>query len=113
MGTNYYFHPGPACECCGRAPQATHIGKSSAGWNFAVHVLPAQGINSLDDWRKMFTRPGSYILDEYGTKITEEEMLLIITNRTHKLGLQRSGIDGWHCVGHGEGTWDYFAGDFS
>jgi hypothetical protein len=28
-------------------------------------------------------------------------------------GLLRSKVDDVHCIGHGEGTYDYIAGDFS
>ena len=28
-------------------------------------------------------------------------------------GLVRAKINGVHCIGHGEGTWDYITGEFS
>ena len=36
MGTNYYLND-------------RHIGKSSAGWYFALHIYPEENINSLDE----------------------------------------------------------------
>ena len=39
-----------------------HIGKSSSGWCFSLHVIPEQGINSLQDWVKLFIDPERMIL---------------------------------------------------
>ena len=45
MGTNYYLHRPRTNECehCGRADEAPplHIGKSSSGWCFSLHVRRA------------------------------------------------------------------------
>lgn len=137
MGTNYYYHEKPPCECCDRPFKALHIGKSSAGWCFSLHVIPEEGINSLDDWRRKWL-VGGVILDEYGGKVSPEEMLAVITKRErqeqwdkapfmydswdsfHAIngsqkgpgGLVRHAI-GRYCVGHGEGTWDLIPGEFS
>ena len=106
MGTNYYFAPQPPCECCGRPFEALHIGKSSVGWAFALHVIPEKNINTLDDWRRLWTAPGVVIRDEYSRNISTDEMEKIITNRKqnclHGEGSKR-----------GEGTWDYVQGEFS
>lgn len=131
MGTNYYFYEKPPCPTCGHAGgERKHIGKSSGGWCFSLHVDPDDGINSLDDWKHLFAQPGSYIKDEYGDQIPPPEMLEIITNRKWRTqlhgeqfhrenhsqpgpnGLLRHQI-GSHCVGHGEGTWDLIRGEFS
>ncbi len=55
MGTNYYLHEKPDCECCGRPFEALHIGKSSSGWCFSLHVMPEDMINTLDDWRSKWS----------------------------------------------------------
>lgn len=110
MGTNYYLHEKPDCECCGRSFEPLHIGKSSYGWCFSLHVMP--GIKTLDDWRNRWSMPGSYIRNEYGDLVSVADMELIITGRRGPNGLLRHQIDG-HCVGHGEGTWDYISGEFS
>jgi hypothetical protein len=58
MCTNYYLkHPDGLY---------LHIGKSSAGWCFSLHVMPEAGINSLDEWRSLFCDPYALIQDEYG-----------------------------------------------
>jgi hypothetical protein len=135
MGTNYYLKQ-KCCASCGRSDER-HIGKSSAGWCFGLHVYPDDGINTLEDWRKLFSDQSNKIRDEYGSDVEPQEMLNAITNRSwvrnqkpmmyrdwsefNRLnhategpnGLSRHQIDGRHCIGHGEGTWDYLIGDFS
>lgn len=113
MGTNYYLHQQPDCECCGRPFEPLHIGKSSGGWAFALHVMPDDNVTTLDDWRNLWGAPGAYIRNEYGERIPIADMELIVTVRHHQRGLLRSDIDGRHCLGHGPGTWDYIAGEFS
>lgn len=78
MGTNYYLHEN-ICSHCGRGDEPLHIGKSSAGWCFALHVIPERGLNSLEDWEKKFEK--GTILNEYGNPTSPEEMLRIITER--------------------------------
>lgn len=114
MGTNYYLHTEPPCECCGKPRgEELHIGKSSGGWCFSLHVIPEDSINTLDDWQHLFSKPGTYIRNEYGERVTVEQMLKTITERSWRNGLSRHQIDGKFCLGHGEGTWDYIAGEFS
>ncbi len=142
MGTNYYLHKKADCECCGRPYDFLHIGKSSGGWCFSLHVIPDENINTLDDWRNLWGAPGAYIRNEYGEKLSISDMELIITARLGGApfddryweneyytdegdfhyknksqrgpnNLLRHQNDGRHCVGHGDGTWDYIAGEFS
>lgn len=114
MGTNYYLHQKPDCECCGRPFESLHIGKSSGGWCFALHVIPEDNINTLDDWRRLWTAPGTFIRDEYGEKVSVEDMEVIITERSWRGGSpMRNDIYGRHCIGYGAGTWDYITGEFS
>ena len=130
MGTNFYWLPSP-CPTCGHG-ERLHIGKSSAGWTFALHVAAQdweaeEGLpRDLDGWRALWARPGSRIVDEYGATLTPEEMNARITQREWRRsayasnsavpgpnGLVRHRVDGVHCIGHGEGTWDLIAGVFS
>lgn len=114
MGTNYYLHEKPDCESCGRSFEPIHIGKSIGGWCFSLHVMPEDGINTLDDWRALWGKPGSFVRNEYGEKVPIDELEGIITDR--KWGdrpLRRHDLDGRHCIGHGPGTWDYIVGVFS
>ena len=146
MGTNYYAIK-DACPHCGHSEEKLHIGKSSGGWVFSLHVIPEKGINTLADWLDYWEHPGITIEDEYGRPITPEDMLKEITERegrhnfhvplnpatsgsnryttwekVHALnhsepgpnGLLRSRVGpGSRCVGHGDGTWSMFTGEFS
>src|SRR5450631_1105933 len=54
MGTNYYLQL-PGCDHCNRAGDRLHIGKSSGGWCFALHVGIPNGTDphlpaNLDQW---------------------------------------------------------------
>jgi hypothetical protein len=134
MGTNYYTEE---CQCdhCGRGGKRLHIGKSSAGWVFALHVVPESGLNDLGDWERFWE--GKTIVDEYGQDIEASEMINIITNRSggkkesapygykdwSSFHLENSSEPGPRnllrhqinegCIGHGRGTWDLIIGEFS
>ena len=142
MGTNYYWYPQPPCETCKRPFEAVHIVKSSAGWVFALHIYPEDGINTFDDWAKRFGQADSSILDEYHQTVSAHDMMRTIAERGtwsskhwtgeppapysswekfHRdngsqpgpHGLLRGRIDGKRTVGHGPGTWDLVVGYFS
>lgn len=142
MGTNYYMEF-DKCPCCGERKDSIHIGKSSAGWCFSLHVYPENNINTLDDWVGLLlkTVPSQAVIkDEYGDEETIIDMVEIIKNRSFPFrpaedipygyssweecyrlnhaepgpnNLMRHKVDGTHCIGHGEGTWDYIVGEFS
>jgi hypothetical protein len=138
MGTNYYLETKPPCTECGRGYERKHIGKSSGGWCFALHVEPDAGINDLDDWRRLWSEPGARIFDEYEREVTLGDMLLTITERVarndfgakpysypswktfHAQNHSQAGPNGLlrhqigpHCLAHGSGTWDLILGEFS
>lgn len=139
MGTNYYLNI-DTCSECGRSDKQMHIGKSSAGWCFSLHVeADAEcGPTNMNDWLRLFNEPRNSIEDEYGRAVGFEDMRDTIAERAWKdkkdephgyddwgdfhrrnhsedgpNGLLRSVIDGSHCIGHGSGTWDLITGDFS
>jgi hypothetical protein len=137
MGTNFYLHE-DTCPHCGRDGERLHIGKSSAGWCFSLHVDPEIGITTLGDWAARWSKPQAVIKDEYGVTIAPDLMMEIITERTwHRKGEQTPlGYPDWEtfhrmnnsvtgpngllrhqlghfCVGHGEGTYDLIPGEFS
>lgn len=141
MGTNYYLRKN-TCEHCGRGDEDLHIGKSSGGWCFSLCVHPYENINTLEDWRREWDHMESdtRIVNEYNEIFTPDQMLKVITERRRDIdwgddswfgykdeadfhrhnysergpnNLLRSRVDGHHCVGHGEGTWDYIQGEFS
>ena len=132
MGTNYQWHAEPRCPHCDQERgEVKHIGKSSAGWCFSLHVYPDDHINTLSDWLNLFTLPDSYITNEYGERVSMGDMVSCITERNRKgrqhhdqdflrlncaepgpNGLLRHSI-GHGCIGHGEGPYDYITGEFS
>lgn len=138
MGTNYYYYSKEPCPHCGRQYEPTHIGKSSGGWCFSLHVHPDMNINDLDDWLRLFKAPKTQIVDEYGTVITPLDMTSFIVDRSwpipwdrqwagyrseeefherngSKRGpkyLLRHKISN-HCIANGKGTWDCIIGEFS
>lgn len=141
MGTNYYLRE-KACECCGQYGKEVHIGKSSAGWCFSLHIWKGNNDwhfedagfetpTTFDHWKVMLNNPNCVIVDEYERLVSKEDMIDIITNRSWPErdyepgylarnqaeqgpnGLLRSKVDNHHCLGHGEGTYDYIYGEFS
>ena len=110
MGTNYYLQK--ECPECGHRYRA-HIGKSSGGWCFSLHVDPENDIRDIDDWEALCEKDGWQIVNEYGEKKAWMELYLCITDRGCVGGLLRHPIDGTHCIGHGSGTWDLITGEFS
>ena len=138
MGTNYYLRLG-VCPQCGRAAEELHIGKSSAGWCFALHV-GGDCPSDLPSWYERIQLElarGGRITDEYGEDMSLADLKAEIEERSwtarrnralvpdesdflrsnHAVrgpnGMLRSAIDGRHCIGHGEGTWDLITGEFS
>lgn len=136
MGTNYYLHK-KTCPCCKKAEEILHIGKSSGGWCFSLHIIPNEGIHDLADWLPLINDPGHIIKNEYDEVVEAQEMIDCITSRTgngnnqdpygyrdwnrfhrdnHSQdgpgGLLRHAL-GQYCTKHGEGTWDCLPGEFS
>lgn len=121
MGTNYYLvqEEKPPCACCRRpyVSEELHIGKSSFGWRFSLHVIPENGINSLQDWKDRLERAGTFIKNEYEEIISKEEMMAIILERGNGKwcpeGRELSEHPiGPYCVGNFE-TYDLIPGVFS
>lgn len=145
MGTNYYMmkgqyvpetdydHPlsGMIRDGTGH-PAKIHIGKSSYGWCFSLHVMPEHGISNLTDWKVLADRllgEGWRIEDEYREVVALAELWAVV----ERIGwerqlvtdcdqlnlpadtrpLNRHAVDGGSCIGHGEGLYDYMIGEFS
>ena len=77
MGTNYYLSSKP-CSCCGRKDSQRHIGKSSAGWVFALHVYPDQAKGELA-WL--------YVNASHENQGIGQKMIQFIENKARELGL--------------------------
>lgn len=142
MGTNYYllelnpnYNQNEISNFIEPAYTQRHIGKSSGGWCFSLHVYPEIGITTLKDWKSYIkSSKTKLVIDEYDCKISLLKLYDIIENRSSPrdwetfkdlqnylnrnnaiIGpndLLRSKIDGSRCIGHGKGTWDYKIGEF-
>ena len=83
MGTNYYEII-DCCDKCGRGSEELHIGKSSMGWPFAIHVIPHMGLNSWKNWYERLSK-GGVIKDEYGSVVSLQELdAIVIETRKEK-----------------------------
>lgn len=129
MGTNFYLET-DVCPHCGTSKGRLHIGKSGAGWCFALHVEPERGISNLVDWRLLWSQPNSRIIDEHGVEYGIGAIEAEITQRGRSEpvpegfgyamnaaepgpdNLIRHQING-RCIGHGAGPWDLIVGEFS
>lgn len=140
MGTNYYWYGKKDCKCCGRNDEGIHIGKSSYGWCFSLHMDDELKIHDLKDWVKVWEK--GIIKSEYNEKITPKKMFKIITQRKSDSDFKKPMPDSYfylgkswddffrennaqpgpngllrhqisaHCHNHGDGTWDLCNGDF-
>ena len=106
MGTNYF-----ARVNLGGPSVRLHIGKSSRGWCFGLHVTDE--ITSLDDWRAVFAQPFVTIVDEYDEVIPASVMLGIITERTGPNNLARHTYKATPPPNPATDTYDLCRGDFS
>lgn len=90
MGTNYYLRKPlrNVCEHCGRhdEPEEIHLGKSSLGWCFSLHVYPEKSLSDwpeIQSWIESELLAGSVIQNEYGDEISLDELRNIIANRNN------------------------------
>lgn len=91
MSTNYYLvyneKVTDKCPCCEQEitkNKELHLGKSSSGWTFALHVYPEQGIHTWGDvlYEILYaTCKGGWIKDEYGTEVETDMFIDIVTER--------------------------------
>ena len=115
MGTNYYcldenpdFEKSVITQLTEPQFLKTHIGKSSYGWCFSLHVIPENNLNNLNDWMKYLE--SKLIINEYDDVVSFDDLIKIIVDRSKDS--RRHEIDYYNCVGHGEGTWDLIKGEF-
>jgi hypothetical protein len=110
MSTNYYLVYNETidntCPCCGHGivkKKELHLGKSSSGWTFALHVYPEQGIYTWADimYECVYAiKDGGWIRDEYGTEVEYEMFTGIVEDRGSDKTLSEKvafmNIPGWH-----------------
>ena len=111
MGTNYYLHRPLTniCPHCGRGDSEdfnppVHLGKSSAGWCFSLHVYPEgaegvgafSGLDGMKSWLSAEIAKGSSIRDEYHELLSLEDFLGVVTKREW----YRDGLSDWWAPKH-------------
>jgi hypothetical protein len=106
MSTNYYLES-PRCKDCGHAERVEHLGKSSVGWVFSLHIYPESGIHDLSDiekWIKRETVRGQLqICSEYGEVLSWMDFLVIVTKRSNPRIIR----DGWESEWWNMGGWPH------
>lgn len=91
MGTNYYLSLKNTLPGSDHVDEL-HIGKSSTGWCFALHIIPERTIHDLQDWVDIIEACAgdAEIRDEYGDVLTLDELLKVITQRSRELSVEES-----------------------
>ena len=90
MGMNYYCETGRMLEVecdCGfkhMMPETLHIGKSSCGWMFSLHVIPEKGLECWRDWEEVL-KDAKRIYDEEGEDVALEELRETVLHRAREL----------------------------
>jgi hypothetical protein len=115
MGTNYYARY-DSCDCncpnCGLKGIEYHIGKSSSGWAFALHVDPDNGIHDLEDVLTKIIKTGAVIYNEYDAEVSLQILLKCILDRDEDV--EHHELDGGDSVYLvGSGSYDLIKGEFS
>lgn len=117
MSTNYYADVTHCSRCHGLDPgcrdwETLHVGKQSAGWFFALHVIPEHSLDSWEAWLTLLRKPTMAtphvrkLYSEYGG-ITLAELRQLVEQPVKPCRRSTS-----YCVGEGP-TWDLVSGDFS
>ena len=70
MGTNYYWRE--RLPPHGEPPDAVHIGKASAGWEFSFHGTA--DIRSWEQWKSRIMDNGT-VVDEYGEVVPLTDLI--------------------------------------
>ena len=81
MGTNYYVQA--ECDVCGHV-RRQHIGKSSAGWVFALQADEENKLLDWPTWRSYLdgqVSSGWEIRDEYGRSVSLEDLEKVVLER--------------------------------
>ena len=81
-----------------------HIGKQSCGWAFLLATYPERGINTIEDYLKLFKDPNNYIEDEYGETVNPEYLIKLFKtgcpwngNKTERhQDAKQVNRNGWH-----------------
>ena len=97
MGCNYYAIDN-FCSQCGRGEIQYHIGKSSIGRRFALHIdfeIDGKKISCLQDWLDYLNKDTVKIINEYKEEITLSDLVSNITERTGELRCHKDNVLCW------------------
>jgi len=88
MGTNYYAKIN-FCKECGRFDEL-HIGKSSAGWKFAIEIHE-EFYKDLKQLFNFLTNLDGELYNEYGEAVTPQSLFQLIEEKKN----DKSHFDGY------------------
>jgi hypothetical protein len=121
MGMNYYARVN-ACSSCGHCHDRDthHIGKSSAGWKFTLHVDDPKGhsehkLYTFLDWERFLSQDFVRIFNEDEEELTTTDILDLINRKgwnPDSYKLDQGRYDPEHCVGTSD-TYTLMIGYFS
>lgn len=78
MGTNYYVK-GDVCDHCGRGDNDTHLGKSSAGWQFSFQYNGGQYYKNVEEMKEWLKDKDIY--DEYDRPVTYDDFWAMVEQK--------------------------------
>jgi len=111
MSTNYYaIYDECDCTCdhCSKKGMAYHLGKSSTGWAFALHIEPSMNLYDLEDIITFLIQKKATIIDERNSYCSLEDWLGLVVDLHPEV---KHREDGKRCL-VGSGTFDLLEGEF-
>lgn len=99
MGTNYYVTPienklSEIPDTMVNEDGLIHVGKSSMGWCFSLHVYPLYDIMCFRDVCAFIQDYSAGIVDEYGDDVSYSDLIDVIVKRKRKpLEFPRKAFD--------------------
>lgn len=78
MGCNYHVKIN-ICSCCKRPEEEIHLGKSSAGWSFALQYNGGKFYTNFEEMKKWLE--DKVIENEYGEKVSKEDFIKLVESK--------------------------------
>lgn len=96
MGMNYHTYAGNSCSHCGRGDEEVHLGKSSVGWDFSLHLHPEfyADWESMKQWLK-----GRTIKNEHEAVYTHEQFVEMVERKQKERPFAHKNDQYGHYVG--------------
>ncbi len=131
-GTDYYLVKNSFLGL--RDATRKHLGRSVSGWCFFLHIYPRDKVFTWGDMKLYLNEVvdnGYKIVNTHGMVVTLDNFVEIVEERQRIYrpkrdpewfkenfaksgpnGLARHKVDGYLCVGNGDGPYDYMLSDF-